>query len=181
MASEKLKVGVRGSAEGSLAHSLQKLSKARQDGYALVDHPVSGLIRQSNRGADRFKPHRSKTALLEFFATAAGTPVVSPDAFERILKALAADTICLCLPLPALLVLIPLLGKAIPPRQLFDGVTENRVLVIVWTRGFTWALDPLSEILLEMLEPNDVARNFWSLIPSSAMALCQPAQTKFCA
>jgi hypothetical protein len=51
-----------------------------------VDERVSGLTPGSHLRGHRSKPHRSKAALLEFLPTATGAWVVSPDAFERILK-----------------------------------------------------------------------------------------------
>ena len=73
---------------------------------------------------------------------------------------MAADTISLGLLLPPPLpVVAELLGKAIPSRQLFDGVVEKRVLVIAWTIRFARALDSASEILLEMVEAKNLAIN----------------------
>jgi hypothetical protein len=50
------------------------------------------------------------------------------------------------------LVFAVLLGEAVPTRQLFDGVAEKRIFVIIWTPGFARVLDSPSEILLEMVE-----------------------------
>ena len=115
--------------------------------------------RQNQPLGDRSNPHCGMAALFEFLPTAARTWVVSPDAFERILQALAAGAISLRLLSPPLLVLAVLLGKAIPSGQLFDGVTEKRILVIIRTPGFARMLDSRSEILLEMIESKNVAVN----------------------
>ena len=68
--------------------------------------------------------HRGKAAFLEFLPTAAGARIVSPNAFEGILKALAAGTISFRLPSPPLLVLSVLLAKAVPSGQFFYGIAE---------------------------------------------------------
>ncbi len=90
----------------------------------LADERATGLLREYNLRADRPNAQGSKTALLEFLPTATGAWVVSPDPFERILKALAAGTISLRLSSPPLLVLAVLLGKAVPSGQLFYGIAE---------------------------------------------------------
>ena|SRR5689334_7293265 len=99
-------------------------SESRRYSHALVDERVTGSIRESYLWVEHPEPNCSKAALLEFIPTAAWTGVVSPDAFERILKALAACTISLCLPSPSLLILAVLLGEAVPFRQLVYGVAE---------------------------------------------------------
>jgi hypothetical protein len=89
---------------------------------------------------------------------------------------------------PSLLILPILLGEAVQSGQLLDGIAESRVVVIIRTPWFARMLDPPSEILLEMFEPKNAAVNeargqkpsspeFQSLMPSMAMALCQPTQT----
>jgi len=72
---------------------------------------------------------------------------------------LAAGTISLRLSSPPLLVLAVLLGKAVPSGQLFDGVTEKRVVTIIWTPRFARVLDSSSELLLEMVKSKNVAVN----------------------
>ena len=113
----------------------------------LAGERATGLLRECNFRADRPNAQRSKTALLEFLPTATGAWVVSPDAFERILQALAAGTISLCLSSVPLLVLAVLLGEAVPSGQLVDGVTETRIFAIIWTPRFARVLDPASERL----------------------------------
>src|SRR6266446_10509650 len=100
-----------------------------------------------------------QAALLELLPAAAGTWVVSSNAFERILVGQAEDWISVGLLPPPLLVLIVLLGEAIPVGQLVDGVAEKRIFVIVRTPRFTRALDAPLEILLEIIESKNVAVN----------------------
>src|ERR1700730_4043378 len=110
--------------------------------------PSSSLVARS--GASR------QAAFLELLPAAAGTWVVSPNAFERILVGQAEDWISVGLLPPPLLVLIVLLGEAIPSGQLVDGVAEKRVLVIIGPQRFAGVRDSLFEILLEMVEPKNV-------------------------
>jgi hypothetical protein len=134
-------------------------SESGQDTYTLAHERFTGLFRECNLRTHEPVPRRSKAALLEFLPTATVAWVVSPEAFERILKALAAGTISLSLLPPPLLVLAVLLGEAVPSGQLFDGITEKRILVIIWTPGFAGPLDSPSEILLEIVESKNVAVN----------------------
>jgi hypothetical protein len=78
----------------------------------------------SHLGGDGSYPYRSKAALLEFLATAAGTWTISPDTLERILNALAAASISFSLPSPPLLVHAVLLAKAVLSGQFFYGIAE---------------------------------------------------------
>jgi hypothetical protein len=80
----------------------------------LVNERVITLIRKTSHWIDQPEPHGSKAAFLEFLAAAARTRVVSSDALEGILKALAAVAIGLRLPPPPLLVSPVLLGEAVP-------------------------------------------------------------------
>src|SRR5438046_7466058 len=59
----------------------------------------------------------------------------------------------------ARLVLAVLLAGAVQLRYLFDGVPEQRVIVIIRTAGFAGALDAPPEILLEVFESKNVAVN----------------------
>jgi hypothetical protein len=97
--------------------------------------------------AHRPKLPCSEAALLEFLTTAAGTRVVSSNAFERIFEALAADTISPCLSLPPFLIGAILLGEAVPSGQLFYGIAEKRAVAIIWKPGFVRVLHTTSEIL----------------------------------
>jgi hypothetical protein len=54
-------------------------------------------------------------SILEFPSTAARTRIVSPNAFDSIVKALAAIAIGLCLSSPPLLIVAVLLGETVPP------------------------------------------------------------------
>jgi hypothetical protein len=81
-------------------------------------------IRVGDLGTDQPKPRSGKAALLEFLPTAAETWIIATDAFERILKALAAAMIGRCLSPPPLLVLSVLLAKAVPSGQLFYRIAE---------------------------------------------------------
>jgi len=83
----------------------------------LVDEPVSGPAQESHLWADLAKLDCSKTAFLEFLSAAAGTSVISHDAFERILLGLAARTISFSLVPPPLLIFAVLLTEAVPSRQ----------------------------------------------------------------
>jgi hypothetical protein len=113
--------------------------------------------RQSSFGPDRSKLHGSQAAFLEFLAAAARTRIVSPDASDRVLARNVAGIGSFC-PQPSALVVLPvLLAKAIPSRELFNGVAEESVLLIVWTPHFLSARDAASQILLEMFEPENVA------------------------
>jgi len=82
----------------------------------LVDEPVSGPAQESHLWADLAKLDCSKTAFLEFLSAAAGTSVISHDAFERILLGLAARTISFSLVPPPLLIFAVLLTEAVPSR-----------------------------------------------------------------
>jgi len=73
------------------------------------------LSRWRKLGANRPNAHRSNAALLEFLPTAAGTRIVSPNAFDWLLKGLAAGTFSF-LPSPPTLLIVPvLLGETVPP------------------------------------------------------------------
>jgi hypothetical protein len=76
---------------------------------------MTPLTRWRKLGADRPDAPRSKAALLEFPSTAARTRIVSPNAFDSIVKALAAIAIGLCLSSPPLLIVPVLLGETVPP------------------------------------------------------------------
>jgi len=76
---------------------------------------MTPLARWRKLGADSPDARRSKAALLEFPSTAARTRIVSPNAFDSIVKALAATATGLCLSSPPLLIVPVLLAETVPP------------------------------------------------------------------
>jgi hypothetical protein len=76
---------------------------------------MTPLTRWYKLGADRPGARRGKAALLELPSTSARTRVVSPNAFDSIVKALAAIAIGLCLSSPPLLIVPVLFGETVPP------------------------------------------------------------------
>ena len=87
-------------------------------GLLYMEHGLAKIL-AIDLGANRCGPDRSKAALLEFLATPAGAWIITTNAFEWILKALATSTIRLCLSPQPLLILSVLLGEAVPLRPLF--------------------------------------------------------------
>jgi hypothetical protein len=82
------------------------------------------LTRWRKLGANRPEPEGDKTAFLQFLPTAAGTTVVSSNAFERIFEALTTGKISFSPSLPPLLILTVLLAKAVPSGQLFYRIAK---------------------------------------------------------